>query len=100
MIPCEEGGTGEAIINIQGGSGNYQYSVGSILQPVSENPFTIELDKVNRSVRIIDDNDGVIDFTIEAQIEGGETIEIEEGSERIKIGRASCRERQKHGKES
>src|SRR5690625_2894401 len=83
MIPCEEGGTGEAIINIEGGSGNYQYSVGSILQPVSENPFTIELDKVNRSVRIIDDNDCVIDFTIEAQIEGGETIEIVEGSERI-----------------
>src|SRR5690625_762024 len=81
-IPCE-GGTGEAIITIERGSGNYQYSVGSIPQPVSENPFTIEFDDVNRSVRIIDDNECVFELPIVGQTEEGETIEIVEGSERI-----------------
>jgi|GEM_PF-3541838 len=82
MIPCG-GGTGEASITIEGGSGNYQYTAEGITRTISENPFTIDLYRTETSVRIFDDNNCVFDFTIEAEIEGGETIEIVEGSERI-----------------
>lgn len=76
LVPCRSSGTGEAEITVSGGSGNYKYSAhGLPIEPVSGNPFTILLYGPTTTVRINDDNDCVFELRIEAETEGGETLE-------------------------
>lgn len=76
LVPCGSSGTGEAEITVSGGTGNYEYSAhGLPIEPVPGNPFTILLYGPITHVRINDDNDCVFELRIEAETEGGETLE-------------------------